>query len=118
MSSVILPILGSAVLFVAYVALAAILIRKYKSTGDPGFLWLVIALVGWPILANYIGSELTLHYLRSHPSKPNAAGAAILNPKDSFLHFYDLLQRLIEVLLVIFAVRFLGKTENGKPSAT
>lgn len=116
MSSVILPMLGSAALFVLYLGLAAILVRKYKATGDAGYLWLVIALVGWPLLANYIGSELTLHYLRTHPSKPNTA--AILNPKDKFLHLYDLLQRVIGILLVIFAVYFLGKTENEKPSAT
>jgi len=113
MLSAILPMLGSAVLFLLYLGLAAILVRKYKATGDLGFVWLILATIAWPIVASYAGGQLTLHYLRAHPYKPGVAG---MKHPDVFALF-NMFQRAVEVLLLIVAVRFFGKTEEGTPSA-
>ncbi len=112
MSSIIAPMLGSAVLFFLYLWLAAILVRKYKATGDLGFVWLAIATIAWPIVAGYAGGQLAHHYLSAHPCKPHDAMKS-----PDVLALFNLGQRAVELLLLMVAVRFFGKTEEGTPSA-
>jgi hypothetical protein len=117
MFTALLPILAAAVLFVLYLALASVLIRKYKSTGDVGFLWLGVAIILWPIASNVIvgwsGHALMQHALSNHHSaKPNGlskSGAAFASDVSALL---DLLQRAVELVLVMFAVRFLYKSAD------
>jgi hypothetical protein len=107
MSSVILTMVGSVVLFLLYLALAAILIRKFKATGDVGFVWLAVATVLWPILVNLIGGQIMRYSTNVHPAKAAAAVSTsygALHPPSLLLTSFDLAQKAVGVVLMIVAV--------------
>lgn len=54
MLPLLLPVIGSAVVFLLYLALAAAAIRRYKHTGDKRFLWLLAGIVGWLVVARLL----------------------------------------------------------------
>jgi ABC-type polysaccharide/polyol phosphate export permease len=114
MVSIVFTFLGSAILFVLYLALAAILLRKYKSTGDTGFLWLGAAVVLWPILSNVLNQAADFLIRHSAHGHPSAA-----NPSSSFVTVLTFLEQAIGIGLVMVAVYVLAKArEKFEPSAS
>jgi hypothetical protein len=106
MSSIILPMVGSAIIFFLYLVLAAILIRKFNATGDVGFIWLGIAAIAWPIVANLIRGQIAMRSIK--------VAAAAPPPGNTLLVSFDLVQRAVEVALLIVAARFLSSQMKQK----
>ena len=109
MSSIIVPIIGSGIIFVLYLALAVALARKYQRTRDVGFVWLGVAVVLWPFLANLArwGVALSMQH-SSHGQLAAVAGGNLVG-------LFDLLQRGVELLLLLLAVFCLSKTPSDLP---
>lgn len=120
MLSALFPILASAIMFLLYLALAAVLIRKYKSTGDAGFLWLGVAVVLWPLASNLIfswgGQILMQHSMNGHTAGHSASGTGLTSGGNLQIVF-DLIQKAIGVVLLLIAVRFLSQKESNLPGA-
>ncbi|MGB0122912.1 MAG: hypothetical protein WA419_21655 [Silvibacterium sp.] len=109
MSSIIVPIIGSGIIFVLYLALAAALMRKYQRTRDVGFVWLGVAAVLWPFLANVARWGMAL--FMQHSSHGQLIAVAGGNPVGLF----DLLERGVELLLLLLAVFCLSKKQSDLP---
>jgi hypothetical protein len=121
MISAFFPIFASAIMFLLYLAIAAALIRKYKNTGDMGFLWLGLAVVLWPLVSNLIfgwgGHILMQHFMNSHPAKHPASGTGPASGGNLQIAL-DLVQKAIGLVLLLIAVRILSPKESNLPTAT
>jgi hypothetical protein len=112
MASIVLPVFASAVLFVLYLALAAILLRKYKSTGDKGFLWLGTAVVVWPLAANLLSAGAQDLLQRSlHGQLSGVFPFSLVQRKvmsaESLVECVVLVRRMVGLLLLMIASRVL-----------
>ena len=120
MLSALFPILASAIMFLLYLALAAVLIRKHKSTGDAGFLWLGVAVVLWPLVSNLIfswgGQLLMQHFMNGHTAEHAASGTGLTSSGNPQIAL-DLVQKAIGIVLLLIAVRFLSQKESNLPGA-
>ena len=58
-----------AIMVALYLAIATVLVRKYLSTHDVGFVWLGVAVVVWPRLSSLLGygQRLFVHRFGSGP---------------------------------------------------
>jgi hypothetical protein len=120
MSEVIQPLVGSAIVFALYMVLAAYLLRKYKSTGDVGFLWLGAAVVAWPIVANLLGwcgHALTEHFVNAHRNGRHTFRWG-LGLSATLSMYFGFLQQVIGIGLLLMAVHSLSKSrEQPEPLA-
>ncbi|MGC2162798.1 MAG: hypothetical protein WA634_12865 [Silvibacterium sp.] len=121
MASIILPIFASAVLFVLYLLLAAMLLRKYKSTGDKGFLWLGLAVVLWPLASNLmaVGAQGLLdRSLHGHLVGvfPFSLVQRKLLSVDSLVECAELVRRMVGLVLLMIAVVTLSRAAERAAS--
>lgn len=112
MASIILPIFASAVLFVLYLLLATMLLRKYKSTGDKGFLWLGLAVVLWPLASNLmaVGAQGLLdRSLHGHLVGvfPFSLVQRKLITVNSLVECAELVRQMVGIVLLMIAGRVL-----------
>jgi hypothetical protein len=117
MESIILPIFASAVLFVLYLLLAAILLRKYKSTGDKGFLWLGLAVVAWPLAANLLSMGAQDLLLRSQQGHlvgvfPFSLVQRKVLSVDSLAACGELVRRMVGLVLLMIAASTLLRAQD------
>jgi hypothetical protein len=112
MSSFILPIFGSAIIFVLYLALAAILIRKYQATGNVGFVWLGVAVIVWPLVARLL--VMSAGTLARHSMSHQAIGGNAVDAANGLLAFLNLIEQIIEIGLLIVAVQAFAKKAGEK----
>jgi hypothetical protein len=120
MSAFFLPLLSSAVVFALYLALAFVLIRKYKSTGDAGFIWLGVAVLIWPLLSNLLGwaGQMAIGHFASHHAGAHK-NSGPLSGSDLAIVF-GFLQQVIGLGLLFFAVHLLaeGREKAEQAEAT
>jgi hypothetical protein len=121
MSAIIFPLFASAIVFVLYLVLLATLLRKYKSTGEAGFVWLGLAVIVWPILSNLLGwggHALIEHIVSNHLFKPKASQGAGLNPTDSLSILLDFVRQFVGIILLLISVHFLAvKRTEAEPAS-
>lgn len=117
MSEFIVPLLMSAVVLVFYMVLVVALLRKYKSTGDVGFLWLGVAVVLWPFASNLLGwggHVVMVHLARGHHAAKRAGNGvpgSVLIPE-----LFMMIERIIAIGLLLVSVHYLAKgRESAEP---
>lgn len=114
MSQFILPLITSTVVFALYMALAFFLLRKYKSTGDAGFIWLGVAVILWPFLSSLLGwaGHRAMDHLVSHHTVPKSSGPLA----DSYVPMiFGFLGQAIGLGLLFYAVHLIahGREKTG-----
>lgn len=105
---------------VLYVAIAAVLIRKYRRTRDAGFIWLGVALIVWPLLSGLISQvegsfidRLVRHQTVGYwPFTLVERGATTLG---SLITGLAAGQRLISLILLLIAIAYLRRTNGNRP---
>ena len=103
---------GSALIL--YLAIALVLIQKYRRTRDAGFVWLGIAVIVWPLAANVItwGERVAIDRLARHqsvgfyPFTLVERGAATLG---SLVFGLAAGQQIVGLVLLLIAVGIFGR---------
>lgn len=106
---------------VLYAAIAAVLIHKYRRTHDAGFIWLGIALIGWPLISSLIerGERISIDRLVQH--QPIASWPFTLVERGtttlgSLVTELAAGRRVVGLILVLVAIAYLRRT-NVRGSA-
>ncbi|HTV06842.1 MAG TPA: hypothetical protein VME86_15845 [Acidobacteriaceae bacterium] len=122
MSGFIAPLFMTLAVFALYMVLAWMLLRKYKRTGDTGFLWLGAAVILWPFLSSLLvsaGHYMVQHFMNGHVARAHVKrvhGAIEVNALPAILASF---QRLIEIGLLLVSVHFLAKNrESSAPTVS
>jgi hypothetical protein len=97
-----------------YVALTAILIRRYWQTRDIGFVWLSAALIIWPLLSSVADRGEVAMLGRMYPQNSNGVFSVPFLEGGQltigdFLFWTLLLNRLVGVSLLLIAVFCLSR---------
>lgn len=106
---------------VFYVAIACVLVPKYRRTRDPGLLWLGIALVVWPLISH--GFTLVRGSLAQrayHEENADFFPYSLFSSSETPFHevvsgftSYSVLgQVIITQILLLTAVAFLHRTKR------
>jgi len=93
---------------VLYILLAYLFVRKYLRTRNPGFIWLGIAFILWPIAELFLNAyvrHLVRGWINGHP----ANWILSLNMTPGTLYAYSAVtQRIGLLVLLIFSVYYLS----------
>jgi len=94
-----------AVGYFLYLAVAALLVHKYRQTRDVGFIWLGSAVLIWPLLARLLAYALGVPMVRPGPGPYFTFGGLAL-PLNQ-------VQQVISLMLLFAAVFQLGKAQRN-----
>ena len=102
-----MPVLNPILFAIAvalYLAIATLLVRKYLSTHDVGFVWLGVAVIVWPLLSSLLGygQRLFVHRVGSGPSYTIGELVVVI--------IYA--RQIIGLALLFTAVFYLSKTKG------
>ena len=119
MSAFFLPLVTSTVVFALYLALAFVLMRKYKNTGDAGFIWLGVAVILWPFLSSLLGwtGQMVIGHFASQADAHKGGGPLA----GSYIPMlFGFLGQVIGLGLLFYAVRLLaeGREKAEQTEAT
>jgi hypothetical protein len=92
------PYLVPLLLFVV----AIVLVRKYVRSRDPGLIWLVLAVVAWPLLFRALEHPIVARLVKGHQAGQATLGSLVLA--------IALLQQFIGVCLLLVAALYLYKS--------
>ena len=122
MSGMMVPLLMSAVVFAFYMVLVAALLRKYKSTGDVGFVWLGVAVILWPFVSNLLGwggHIVMTHFVSSHAAGKQPVDGNGVSNGSLVGAVFQMLQRVIGIGLLLVSIHFLAKgRETAEPDVS
>jgi hypothetical protein len=100
---------------VVYLAIAVVAVRKYIRTRDRGFVWLVIAVVLWPLINNvinkYENSVLTRVFRGGHAPTffPFSLSSSQQMTTGTLIYLLTSIQSLVGISLVLVAILQLYK---------
>lgn len=105
-----------------HLAIALLLLRRYLQTRDIGFIWLGVAVVVWPLVSRLLdaGERASIdraihHQSVIYPFSLIERGQMTIG---SLLMSLALSQQLVGVCLLLIAVLYLAKPQNGpQPTA-
>jgi len=108
--------------FLAVIGIAWILLRKYRSVGDPGLLWLGGALVLWPLVSGVLqyGERLLMDRLAAgeplgvYPFSIVTQGSLTLGSLAIILSY---LHHLAGAVLILVGVAHLYRARSTEPPA-
>jgi hypothetical protein len=103
---------------VLHLAIAVVLLRKYRATRDIAFVWLGVAVVVWPLMSPLLGvgersliDRLVRHqWVGVYPFSLVGRGQMTVG---ELVFSLGLLQQLVGVCLLFVAVLYLSKTRNA-----
>lgn len=104
--------------FALYIALALVLLAKYMRTHDPGFIWLGVAVILWPLCAYWMNrSEATLlnRVMHGQPVEfyPFNLIASRRMSVPQFIRLSGSFQQLIGSALLLVAVLLLSRAQRA-----
>lgn len=103
--------------FALYIALALALVSKYMRTRDPGFIWLGVAVILWPLCTYWLNqteANLLNRVIRGQPVGfyPFNLIASRRMTVPEFIRLNGSVQQLIGAALLLVGVMFLGRTKR------
>lgn len=110
---------------VLYLAIAALLFRKYLRTRDAAFIWLAAAVVVWPLISRLLLDPLagTLINRLAHGNLVGFFPFTLVEHGQmslgTLVSSFALIKQIIGICLLLVAVLYLSKTksEHGRDAA-
>lgn len=104
-----------ALVVVFNLAVAAVLIWKYRQTRDIGFIWLGLAIVIWPLLSRIlfrliIDGALNKQLRGNYPFSLMARGEVTVG---GFASILGSVEQFVGAVLMLIAVFYLARTRRG-----
>jgi hypothetical protein len=100
-----------------HVAIAAILVRQYLRTRDPGLVWLGVAVVIWPLISSLLDAGERVSIDRAiHRQAVIYPFTLIVSGQmttGSLVMSLAVVQQLIGIFLLLVAVLYLCRTKNN-----
>ena len=90
--------------YVLFVTVAILLARTYLKTHDIGFVWLGVAVLGWPVASQLLGVVI------------DRGGAGPFPITGPVVAMARAAQQICSLVLLLVAVRYLGKAKQVLPS--